>query len=113
MIQIMHLFYCIHIRKNVTETLLKILDGRCDKEKLAKICRDIRDSHHVIKNIVESNRNGDYINASALPWLLMEQKSNEIKEVIQKIEFPTRYVGNITNLIAKKSKLGIVIKTHD
>ena len=74
----------MHIGKNVTEKLCKILDGRCDKEKLAKICSKKLDSNHAMKNIIESNSNGDQINASALPWLLTEQQSNVIKEVIQK-----------------------------
>ena len=68
----MHLFDTMHIGKNVTKTLWKIMDGRHDKEKLAKICSDIHDSNHAMKNIIESNNNGDLINASALPWLLME-----------------------------------------
>lgn len=76
--------YTTHIGKNVTKTLWKILDGRHDKEKLVKICSDIHDSKHVTKNIIESNRNGNQIIASALPWLLMGQKSNAIEEVIQK-----------------------------
>jgi hypothetical protein len=80
-----HLFDTIHIGKNVIETLWKILDGRHDKEKLGKICSDIHDSNHPMKNIIESNSNREWINASALPWLLTEQQSNAIKEVIHKI----------------------------
>ena len=78
-LQIVHLFDTMHIGKNVIETLWKILDGRRDKQKLAKICSDIHDSNHAMNNIIESNRNGDQINASALPWLLMEQGNNAIK----------------------------------
>lgn len=84
-LQIVHLFDTMHIGKNVIETLWKILDGRRDKEKLGKICSDIHDSNHTMKNIIESNRNGAHINASALHWLLAEQQSNAIKEVIRKI----------------------------
>ena len=62
---------------------MKIQDG-CDKEKLAKICSYIHDSNYAMKNIIESNRNGDRINASDIPWLLMEKQSNAIKEFIQK-----------------------------
>ena len=54
-----NLFDTMHIGKNVIKTLWKILDGRRDKEKLAKIFRDIHDSNHAMKNIVESNSNGD------------------------------------------------------
>ena len=81
-LEIVNLFDTIYIRENVTKTLWKILDGRHDKEKLAKFCRDISDSKHVMKNIAESNSNGDQINASALLWLLMKQQGNSIKEVI-------------------------------
>lgn len=84
-LKIVYLFDTMHIGKNVIYTLWKILDGRHDKEKLVKICSNIHDSNHAMKNIIESNSNGDRINASALPWLLIEQQSNAIIEVIQKI----------------------------
>ena len=96
----------MHIEKNVIETLWKILDGRHDKEKLAKFFSDIHDSNHAMKNIMESNRNGDQINVSALPWLLIEKQSNDIKEVIQKMRCPTEFAPNISNLISKKSEFG-------
>ena len=48
-LQIVHLFDTMHIRKNVIEMLWKILDGRHDKEKLAKICSVIHDSIHAMK----------------------------------------------------------------
>ena len=64
----MHLFDTMHIGKNVIETLWKILDGMRDKENLTKICSDIHDSNHAIKNIIKSNSNGDKINASSLGY---------------------------------------------
>ena len=112
-LQIVHLFDTVHIGKNVIEILWKILDGRRDKEKLIKFCSDIHDSNHAMKNIIESNSNGDWINASALPWLLTEQQSNSIKEVIQKMRFPIGFSMNIRNLISKKSEFGPMLKMHD
>ena len=82
-LQIVHLFDSMHIGKNITETLWKILDGRRDKEKIVKICNDIHESNHALKNFIHSNSNRDQINISALPWLLMEQQSDAIKEVIR------------------------------
>ena len=35
-LHIVHLFDTMHIGKNITETLWKILDGRHDKEKISK-----------------------------------------------------------------------------
>ena len=64
--------YHENIGINVTKTWWKIFDGRFDKEKLAKIYRDIRDSNHAMKNIVQSNKNGDQIIENALPWLITE-----------------------------------------
>ena len=58
-LQIVHFFDTMHIGKNVIETLWKILDERHDKEKLSKIYRDIHDFDHAMKNIIESNTNGD------------------------------------------------------
>ena len=112
-LQIVHLFDTMHIGKNVTETLWKILDGRRDKEKVGKISSDIHYSNRPIKNIIESNSNEDWINASALPWLLTKQQSNAIKEFIQKMRFPTGFSVNIRNLVSKKSEFGPGLKMHD
>ena len=46
-LQIVHLFDTMNIRKNITETLWKILDGRSDKEIL-KICSDIKEADHAM-----------------------------------------------------------------
>ena len=109
----MHLFDPIHIGENVTKTLWKILDGRPYKDQIVKICSDIEESNHVMKNYIRSNNNGDQIDTSALSWLLSEQQSNAIKEVIKKIRFPTGFAANINNLISKKSEFGPGLKTHD
>lgn len=82
---IMHLIDSMHIGKNVTETLWKILDGRCDKDQIVKNCSDIEESNHAMKNGIRSNNNGDQIDKNALSWLFLEQKSNAIKEVIKNI----------------------------
>ena len=54
----MHLFDPMHNRKNVTETLWKILDGRRDKDQIVKTCSDIEESNRVMKNGIQSNKNG-------------------------------------------------------
>ena len=56
---IVHLFDPMHIGKNVIETLWKILDGRHDKDQIVKICSDIEESNHAMKNGIRSNNNGD------------------------------------------------------
>ena len=71
-LQIVHLFDTIYIRKNATETLWQILDGRSDKEKIVKICSDIQEANHAIKDVIELNNDGDQINIISLPCLLME-----------------------------------------
>ena len=58
------------------------MEGMIEK-KMSKF-DDIHESNHALKIFIESNRNGDRINTSALPWLLMEQKSDILKEVIKK-----------------------------
>ena len=40
-LEIVRLFDTIHIGKNITDTVWKILDGRREKEKNVKICNDI------------------------------------------------------------------------
>jgi hypothetical protein len=84
-LQIVHLFDIMHIGKNVAEKLWWILDGRSDKEKIIKICSEIQEANHAMKDFIEWNNDGDQINISSLPWLLMEQQSNVVKEVIWKI----------------------------
>jgi hypothetical protein len=110
---ITHLFDTMHIGKNVTETLWKILDGRCDREHIAKICTDIQESNHALRAFIESNSNGDHINTSALPWLLVEKKSSALKEVIKKEKFPTRFAANISTLLSKKGDFAPWLKIHD
>jgi hypothetical protein len=51
-----------------------MLDGRSDREHIAKIFTNIHESNHALRTFIESNRNGDNINTSALPCLLMEEK---------------------------------------
>ena len=40
----------MHIGKNVIETLWKMLDGRHDKEKIAKIFTDIHEFNRALKD---------------------------------------------------------------
>jgi hypothetical protein len=67
----------MHIGKNVTETLWRIIDGRRDKEKIVKICTDIQEAYHAMRSVIRSNRDIDRNNN--LPWLLTEQQSNDVK----------------------------------
>lgn len=62
--------------------------------------------------VIHSNSDGDNQNICALPWLLTEQQSKDVKEVIEKIKFPTGFSSNIKNILTKKGELGGV-KTHD
>jgi hypothetical protein len=109
-LQIVHLFDTMHIRKNVTKILWRILDGRNDEEKIIKICSDIQEVNHAMHNFIDSSRNvGDQ--NSSLPWLFTEKESNVVEEVIQKIKFSTRFSSNIKNILTKKGEFGGV-KTH-
>jgi hypothetical protein len=47
-LKITHLFDTMHIGKNVTETLWRIIDGRRDKEKIVKICTGIQEANHAM-----------------------------------------------------------------
>jgi hypothetical protein len=62
-----------------------------------------------MQSVIRSNSDGDRNN---LPWLLTEQQSNDVKEVIQRIKFPTGFSSNINNILTKKGEFGGV-KTHD
>ena len=102
----------MHIRKNITELLWRILDGRTDKERIGKICSDIEEANHILQSvIINSNGDGCQQNIS-LPWCLTEQQSNIVKEVIRKIRFPTGFSSNINNILTKKGDFDGV-KTHE
>ena len=68
-LKIVHLFDIMHIGKNVTETLWRIIDGRRDTEKFVKNCNDVREANHAMQSVIQSNRDGDQNN---IPWLLTE-----------------------------------------
>ena len=76
------MFDTLHIIKNVAETLWRILDLRSDKEKIIKICNDIKESNHAMKNFIQLHSNGDQININSLPWMLTKKQSNVVKEVM-------------------------------
>ena len=111
-LQIAHMFDTMHIIKNVTETLWRILDGRSENEKNVKICKDIQEGNHAMKDVIQFHRNGEKININSLPWMLTDQQSNVVKEVIRKIKFPTGFCANMKNIITKKGDFAGV-KTHD
>ena len=79
------------------------------KKTIVKICNDIREANHAMQSVIRSNNDGDQNN---LPSLLIEQQSNGVKEVIQKIKFPTSFCSNIKNILMKKGEFGGV-KIHD
>lgn len=89
------------------------MDGRHDREHIAKIFTEIQESNHALKAFIESNSNGDHINTSALPWLSMEQQSDALKEVIKIIKFSIRFAANISTFLSKKGDFGPGMKTHD
>ena len=74
-IQIAHLFDTIQIRKNVSRTLQRILDLRSDKEEIVKICNDIPEANHAMKDAIQLHRNRDKININSLPWFLTHNKA--------------------------------------
>ena len=74
----------MHIGKNITKLLWKILDGRTDKERIGNICTDIQEANHALQSVI-INYNGDGREKNnSLLWLLTKQQSNIVKEVIRK-----------------------------
>ena len=111
-LQIAHLFDTLHIGKNVTETLWKLLELRREKDKVVKVCKDIQESNHAMKDIIQFHTNGEQVNINSIPWMFTEQQSNVVKEVMQKIKFPTGFCANLKNIITKKGDF-VGVKTHD
>ena len=78
-LRISHLFDTMHIRKNVDETLWRMLDRRSEKEKILKICNDIQEANDAMKDALQFHKNGEKININSLPWTLIEHESNVVK----------------------------------
>jgi hypothetical protein len=55
-----------------------------------------------MQSVIRSNSDEDEKNISTLPWLLTEQQSKDVKEVIAKTKFPTGFSSNIKNILTKK-----------
>ena len=111
-LQISHLFDTMHIGKNVTETLWRLLELRSEKDKIVKVFKDIQEGNHAMKDIIQFHSNRDQVNIKSIPWMFTEQQSNAVKEVMQKIKFPTRFCANLKNIITKKGDFAGV-KMHD
>ena len=59
-----------------------------------------------MQSVIHSSSDVDIQNISVLPWLLTEQQSKDVKEVIEKIKFPTGVSSNIKNILTKKGEIG-------
>ena len=86
--------------------------GRSENEEIVKICNSIQEANHAMKDIIQFHLKEYQINIKSLPWMLMEQQSNVVKEVMRKIKFPTGFCLNMKNFITKKGDFARV-KTHD
>ena len=106
------MFDTIHIGKNVTKMIWRILEGRTEKDKIGKNCSDIAEANHALQSVINSNFGEEYWNIISLTRLLTEKQRNAIKEAIQKIRFSTGFSSNIQNILTKKGGFGGV-KTHD
>ena len=65
-----------------------------------------------MKDVIQFHIKRDQININSIPWMLTEQQSNVVKEVMQKIKFPTGFCANMKNIITKKGDFAGV-KMHD
>ena len=74
------MFETMHIKKNVK--IMVNIGSKERQRKIVKICNDIQEANHAMKDAIQLNINGDQINITSLPWLLMEKQSNAINEVI-------------------------------
>ena len=63
-----------------------------------------------MQSVINSNV-GDGDQDISLPWLLIEQQSNVIKEFIRKIKFSMGIFSNIQNILTKKGDF-CGVKTH-
>ena len=76
-----------------------------------KVCKDIQERNHAMKDVIQFHTNGEQVNINSIPWMFTKQQSNVVKEVMRKIKFPTRFCANLKNIITKKGGFAGV-KTH-
>ena len=81
-LQIAHLFVTMHIGKNVTKKLWKLMELRREKYKVVKSCKNIQESNHAMKDIIQFHSNRDQVNINSISWMFTEQQSNVVKEVM-------------------------------
>ena len=65
----------MHIGKNVTKTLWRLLELRREKDKIVKACKDIQEGHHAMKDVIQFHSNGDQVNINSIPWMFTKQQS--------------------------------------
>ena len=73
-LQIAHLFDTMHIGKNVTEILWRLMELRTEKDKIVKVFKYIQEGNHAMKDIIQFHSNRDQININSIPWMLMEKQ---------------------------------------
>ena len=76
-----------------------------------KACKEIQEGNHAMKDVIQFHSNRDQININSIPWMLMEQQSNVVKEVMWTIKFPTEFCVNMKSIITKKGDF-LGVKTH-
>ena len=83
--------YMPHTSKIHKEGKSKYL--RSDKENIVKICKDIQEGNHAMKDVIQFHSNGDQININSLPWLLkLSSKVMLQKKSRGKLNFPLDFV---------------------
>ena len=61
------MFDTMHIGKNVTEKLWRLLELRSEKDKIVKVCKYIQEGNHAMKDIIKFHSNIDQININSIP----------------------------------------------
>ena len=77
-----------------------------------KVCKDIQESNHAMKDVIQFHTNEEQVNINSIPWMFTEQQGNVVKEVMQQIKFPPGFSANLNNIITKKGDF-VGVKTHD
>ena len=51
------------------------------EDKVVKVCKDIQESNHAMKDVIQFHTNREQVNINSIPWMFTEQQSNVVKEV--------------------------------
>ena len=108
---IRHLLDVMHIEKNITESLIKFLEGTKDTVKVRQDLK-VRNQHSHLWPTADVKTPGKFVKPLA-PWLLSKQDKKIFHKRISNLRVPTGYAAAFKKHVKHKTKVLGGMKSHD